>query len=68
MNKFFAKKLPYKNLLTTPLSAMTPIAQGVYAKEDKDLKTIYVRITKEAKWEEKFIEINGQKILIRYPL
>jgi uncharacterized protein YycO len=58
----------YGKLATIPLSSMTQISKGIYAKEDKELKTVYIRVTKDAQWQEKIIESNGHKILLRYPL
>ena len=65
--KLFPKKNNYGKFTTIPLSSMTPIAKGIYAKEDKELKTVYIRVTKDAEWQEKIIESNGHKILLRYP-
>ncbi len=63
---YFSKKTSYARLATTPLSAMTKMSKGVYAKEDKELGTVYIKITKDAEKTEQIIESNGQKIKIVY--
>jgi hypothetical protein len=62
----FSKKNSYGKLASTPLSAMTPISQGVFAKEDKELGTLYIKVTKEAERSEQILESNGKKIKIIY--
>lgn len=56
-----------KNLSNLPLSQLKPIAKGVYAKEDISNNIYYVRVTKDADFEERIIDYRGQKIKIRFP-
>jgi hypothetical protein len=62
---FLSQKKSYSNLGKTPAFFMKKISKGVYAKEDKDLGTVYIKFTKDVRWEEKMITVNGQKILLR---
>ena len=57
------KKLAEKSL--SSFSTMIKISRGVYAKEDKELQTVYIRITDEAVWDDKIINVNGKKIMLR---
>ncbi len=61
-----SKKVASLRLATTPLSAMKQINKGVYAKEDKELGTVYIKVTKDAERTEQILESNGQKIKIIY--
>lgn len=56
-----------QNLDKLPVASLNLIATGIYAKEDKNSSTIYVRVTKDAQWEEKVIEIDGKKITLQFP-
>jgi hypothetical protein len=50
-----------------PLSAMTQVSNGVYAKEDKTNNIYYFKFTKNAEWEEKEYIVNGKKVIIDFP-
>ncbi len=63
---FVSQKTTSESLAKTHLFFMRQIGKGVYAKEDKKLKIIYVRVTKDAELVEKTIEVNGRKILLQY--
>lgn len=67
--KLFPKKIEnqkkmeeYTNL---PVIALSNLSKGIYAKEDKQNNIMYIRVTKDAPWQEKIINANGKKILIR---
>jgi hypothetical protein len=59
------QKKTYAYLGKTPTFFMKQISKGIYAKEDKELGTIYIKISKDIQWEEKIINVNGQKILLK---
>jgi len=62
----FSNKNSYSRLVSTPLSAMKQISKGVYAKEDKELGTVYIKVTKDVEQTAQIIELNGKKIKIIY--
>lgn len=58
---------PYDSLINIPASQMNSVAQGVYAKEDTNLKTVYIRMTNDVSWDAQIIDYQGQKIKILVP-
>lgn len=50
-----------------PSTALNQVSSGVYAKEDKKNNVIYIRITKDAEWEERIIVMDGKEIKVRFP-
>ncbi len=57
---------PSKNNLPA-IAQMTPIAKGIYAKEDPINKTVYLRYTKDVQWNQQVINYNGQQIKLMIP-
>jgi len=56
-----------KSLEQLPSSTLRSVGTGVYAKEDTSSDVIYIRIDKNAEWEEKIISLDGRQIKIRVP-
>lgn len=50
-----------------PTNALNKVAQGVYAKEDSETNTVYIRLTKDIQWETRTIDWNGKKIQALFP-
>lgn len=65
--KLFQKKNPYDELKNLPLTAMKKVSKGIYAIEKPTLNTVFVRITKDAEWNETIIEYNGKRFKILLP-
>jgi len=61
------KEIALKKLRDLPDSSLNTIAQGVYAKEDTTNKVVYIRVTKDAQWEERQIMLDGKPTTIRIP-
>lgn len=59
------KKLDEFNKL--PVSALNTIGKGVYAKEDRENNIVYIKVTKDAEWEEKEINFQGKIVKVRFP-
>ncbi len=52
---------------TLPVSSMQRIGTGVYAQEDKKDNVVYIRVTKDAQWDERQINFQGKIITVRFP-
>lgn len=50
-----------------PASALNSVAPGVYAKDDENNNIIYIRITKDAQWEERTVNVDGREMKLRFP-
>jgi hypothetical protein len=50
-----------------PVSTMKSIGTGVYAKEDKKNNTVYIKVNKDAQWEERILIIDGKQVKVRFP-
>lgn len=65
MDQITKKKLDEFNKL--PVSALNTIGKGVYAKEDRENNIVYIKVTKDAEWEEKEINFQGKIMKVRFP-
>lgn len=61
------KKNPDLNTFKLPLSEFNKIAQGVYAKEDKENNIVYIRVEKDVVYEEKILNYQGRQITVKFP-
>jgi hypothetical protein len=61
------KKEPNLNTFNLPLSEFNKIAQGVYAKEDKENNIVYIRVEKDVVYEERIVNYQGHQITVRFP-
>lgn len=50
-----------------PSSALNKMAPGVYAKEDIDNDVVYIRVDKDAEWDEQIVMVDGVEKKIRFP-
>lgn len=50
-----------------PLNEFNKLADGVYAREEKDNNTVYIRIEKEIEFEDRVINYNGKQITVKFP-
>ena len=50
-----------------PLSEFNKIADGVYAKEDRENNTVYIRVEENIEFEDKIINYNGKQITVKFP-
>lgn len=50
-----------------PITTMTKIGKGVYAKEDKANNVYYLKLTEDTEWDEKEYIVNGEKVTIKFP-
>ncbi len=50
-----------------PLSALKPIASGVYAAEDNKGQIVYMRVTENIEYEERTIGYNGKQFKVLFP-
>ena len=56
----------YKKFENLPVTALKPVASGVYAGEENG-NVVYIRVTKDAQYEERVINYEGKQITIRVP-
>ena len=65
MDQATKKKVDEFNKL--PISALNSMGTGVYAKADKANNVVYIRVTKDAEWEEREINFQGKIMKVRFP-
>lgn len=61
------RSLAFEKIKKLPDSSLQFMSKGVYAKEDKKTNIVYIRITKDAEWEEKTVTIDGKLTKIMIP-
>lgn len=62
-----SQKTAFQKLEQLPVTALNKVGTGVYAQGDTANKVIYIKITKDAEWEEKTIIYNDKQIKVRFP-
>ncbi len=60
------KQTDFAAIEKLPDTALKSVAKGVYAHEE-DGNIVYIRVTKDAEFEEKEINYEGKKIKVRFP-
>ncbi len=60
------KKTDFAAIEKLPDTALKSVAKGVYAHEENG-DVVYIRVTKDAEFEEREINYEGRKIKVRFP-
>lgn len=50
-----------------PLTALKPVASGVYAKDDLQNNIVYIKMTSDMQFDEQVMTINGKQVKVRFP-
>lgn len=62
-----AQNVDFARIRSLPNTALKSVGKGVYAKDDETGKFVYIRVTKDAQWEERIINYNGKQIKVSFP-
>lgn len=57
----------FKKFENSPISALKPVAKGIYAGENSNGRIVYIRVAKDIEFEEREINYEGRKIKVRFP-